>query len=228
MEYFFKKNIIIQEIFSLRKNENSPYYNKEQNFYICSFGGCGSWTLVNYLAHFGNAYHVHSRNPPTNLTYVGNTNQTQNTTYDEWFNTIEIPEEDIDRYKVIYLYRNPIHAIYSRFQDANHLKHIETCETTELNDVIREKKDLYEIQEFFMNYTTQHKKRNYPIYGVKYETFFENIQSLNYILGIPDIVNLYPTRKQNNNRVYNEYEDLYPIYKNLIDKMDAYGFIHVG
>lgn len=53
-----------------KKNENivlkKNIFDKNQNFYICSYGGCGSTVLFNYLSHFGNVYHIHDRYPPKN------------------------------------------------------------------------------------------------------------------------------------------------------------------
>ena len=45
--------------------------NNKKVFYVCSYGGCGSKMLCEYLAHFGTIKHVHSRNPPNKLTQIG-------------------------------------------------------------------------------------------------------------------------------------------------------------
>ena len=41
-------------------------------FYVCSFGGSGSKMLCSALKVYGKVKHIHSRNPPNNLEYIGN------------------------------------------------------------------------------------------------------------------------------------------------------------
>ena len=87
-------------------NTNSPpnlntIFNKNMNYYICSFGGSGSTILFKYLSNFGNVYHIHDRYPPDKLKYVGNVN-TDKEVYSEWFNNVEIDENMVNNYKVIY------------------------------------------------------------------------------------------------------------------------------
>ena len=177
--------------------QSKPVFNKKLTFYVCSFGGSGSTVLFNYLSQFGNVEHVHDRFPPSKLTYVGNKNVNTETSlpvYSEWFNTIEVPEKELPNIKVIFIYRNPLDVIYSRFALPNgqphveHLKHIK-CQNNgdiKLRDVLNSKTDLYGMEEFFDSYTTSN-NRNYKIYCVKYEMLWENIGALNQILGIPDI-----------------------------------------
>ena len=52
----------------------NTYFNKDMNYYICSYGGTGSTVLFNYLANFGNVYHIHDRYPPKKLQYIGKEN----------------------------------------------------------------------------------------------------------------------------------------------------------
>jgi hypothetical protein len=220
-----KPNINIQQ-----HNKNT-IFNKNMNYYVCSFGGSGSTILFNYLSNFGNVYHIHDRYPSDKLKYVGKKN-TDEDVYSEWFNNIEINEDEIQNYKVIFIYRNPLKVIYSRYINAKgpniqHLKHI-MCDNNgniNLNDVLRTNKDLYKIEEFFDNYT-QPKERNYKIYCVKYEQFWDNISLFNKVLDIPDITQLYPKRYENNKKIYN-IQRLYSIYFSLINKMNKMKFIEI-
>lgn len=201
---------------------NKLYYNRNRFFYVCSYGGSGSYMLVNYLSNFGQVFHIHSRNPPKKLTYIGCENS-HNYVYDEWFNNTEIPEKNIYQYTVIYIYKNPISAIYSRFnQNAGknaHLEHIQCSNPyIKLTDIIVSKIDLYKMEDFFTNYTSK-ADRNYPIYCVKYEDFWENIVSFNKILKIPDIKALYPIKKETD-RTYEYVNELNDIYASLIHKMN--------
>lgn len=205
--------------------------NNHSVFYVCSFGGCGSTMITEYLSKFGQALHIHSRNPPTHLTYVGEEN-TSNPVYREWFNDMPINENELHKYKVIYIYRNPLNAIYSRFVEKYkphilHLKNIQCDNNGEIRllDVIHSKKDLYKIEEFFDNYTTT-KERNYNIYCVNYDKFWDNIEEFNKVMGIPNIKSLYPVRKETIR--YGKYNnELNEIYKPLIEKMNGKPFIEI-
>ena len=194
-------------------------------YYVCSYGGCGSYMLCNYLKQFGNVEHIHSRNPPKNLEYIGSKN-TSVPVYFEWFNGVKVPESDLNKFKVIYLYKNPVKSIYSRFLNPDHLEHIQCDKDTKFEDIIECEKDLYGIEEFFDNYTNKDIKRNYKIYCVKYESFWENIHIFNKLLELPNNPLTYPVKRETKrNENYNE--KLYKIYENLIKKMDKMIFIEV-
>jgi hypothetical protein len=188
------------------------------NYYVCSWGGSGSKMLCSYLSNFGKTFHIHSRKPPVKLTGVGVN------TYVEWFNNIEIPEDEIKNYKVIFIYRNPIDSIYSRFENFNHLDHIQTKRVT-LSQVIDSKKDLYELEEFFHNYKYK-KNRNYDITLVKYEDFFEKIEEFNSVLELPNIKEYYPKKIETKKDINKEeVKKLYEVYENLIFEMNNMEFI---
>jgi len=210
---------------------NISYFNKNMNYYICSSGGCGSTILSKYLSNFGNVYHIHDRYPPDKLCYVGKEN-TNDDVYSEWFNTTEIKEDKLSKYKVIFIYRNPIDVIFSRFvqpsgPNTTHLQHIK-CKFNGLiglGDIIQTGLDLYGLQEFYDNYTIG-KKRNYPIYCIKYENLFNNMSYFNNIMEIPDIKLLYPVKQERIKR-YSYLKELNIIYNELINKMRNMPFIKI-
>jgi len=210
-----------------RYKKERPHYNKNMIFYVCSFGGCGSQMICHYLGNFGDVYHIHSRNPPSELK---NTGYDDNQTNSEWFSDKLISDADmcIKKYKVLFIYRNPIECIYSRFIDnSGHLKNIQCSDTTvTVEDCVKNKKDLFELEKFFDNYTTTHASRNYDIYAIKYETFMKNIKEFNTLMNIPDIPLYYPEIRETIKRkpYYNE---LAEIYKSLINKMDILPSIFV-
>ncbi len=139
-------------------------------FYVCSFGGSGSTALARYLGHFGSrVYHVHSRQPPPRLTEVD--------VFTEHFTNVPT-NADV---KVIFVHRDPVRAILSRFESPAHLKNIESP-IVSIADVVAAGKDLYGLNEFFFNYLNS--KRNYKIYFVKYETMFGHLPQLHQVLGI--------------------------------------------
>ena len=77
-----------------------------KTFYVCSYGGCGSKMLCKALQRYGNVEHVHSRMPPRNLEFIGRNGG--GNTYIEWFNSVQVPEEALGDYYVIYIYKTPV------------------------------------------------------------------------------------------------------------------------
>lgn len=227
-------NLEFEKREKLNKNNSNlitKIFNKNMNYYICSSGGCGSTLLFNYLSNFGNVYHIHDRYPPNNLCYVGKENS-ENDIYSEWFNNTEIDKSKIQNYKVIFIYRNPIDVIFSRCVQPNgpnitHLQHIKCINNGNigLGDILKFKRDLYGLEDFFDNYTIP-KKRNYKIYCIKYESFFKNICLINKVLNIPDFPELYPL-KQERNKKYTFVKELSFIYSKLLNKMNKMRFIEI-
>ncbi len=195
-----------------------------KTFYICSYGGCGSTLLFNSLKKYGNTEHVHSRNPPEKLEYVGYRGGGK--CYNEWFNGIKIPEEEIDNYYVIYIYKNPIKSIFSRFTIPQHLSNVQTKRETTIDDVINSSSDLYGIKEFYNNYVKKNNNRNYKIYCVKYEDIFEKQNELSELLGIENL-NLVKKETERSELEEKYYDKLYPIYSDLIEEMDKNDFITI-
>jgi hypothetical protein len=212
-------------------NNQNNIFDKNRVFYVCSSGGCGSTVIFNYLKNFGTVYHIHDRYPPNKLEYIGNTN-TEKDVYSEWFNGVEIPENELSNYKVIFIYRNPIKVIFSRFAqrkgpNVSHLQHIKCDNNGNINiyDVLKTEKDLYKLEEFFDNYTKPSDK-NYKIHCVKYELFWDNIALFNKTMGIPDIKSLYPV-KQEKPKQLQFLSSLTKIYFSLINKMNFMRFIEI-
>ena len=187
-------------------------------FYICSYGGCGSKMLCNVLNKYGKTEHIHSRYPPNKLEYIGKNGG--GNSYFEWFNGISIPENKLENYYVIYIYRNPSFSIPSRFYK-NHLKHIQVRQNIKLESVINTGNDLYKINEFYNNYVKPNNKRNYKIYCVKYEDIFLKQDELSNILGIGKLNLVNKSKRKNSNK------ELDKIYSNLINEMNNNDFIMI-
>ena len=166
-------------------------------FYVCSWGGCGSQLLCRYLNNFGKAVHIHDPNPPDNLEYIGFKNNSWGwCPYDlpeyedkykniynrglEWFNGIKI--NDDHEYYVIFLYRNPVYSIKSRFWSPIHLKNIRSP-TVAISKVCREKLDLFNIENWYINYMNKNNK-NYKVYAIKYEELFDKIKEFDQLFNI--------------------------------------------
>lgn len=188
-----------------------------KKFYICSYGGSGSYMLKRALKQYGHVEHIHSRKPPEKLEYVGKNADS------EWFNGIPIKNEDLKNYYVIYIYKNPIKAIYSRFWHPLHLKHIQCNENLTFNDVLKSKKDLYGLEEFFDNYTKKNVNRNYKIICIKYDDIFKKHKELSKLLDVPKLKLV----KRETDRPYPDYDKFKKIYKNLLKKIDNLDSIHI-
>jgi len=194
-------------------------------FFVCSYGGCGSTMLCSALSVYGKVQHIHSRTPPEKLEYVGQTRG--GNCYKEWFNGIKIPEEKIGNYYVIYIYKNPVDAILSRFTITEHLKNIQIDCNIKLDDVINHSTDLYKIKEFYDNYTQYNEKRNYNIYCVRYEDIFEKQNKLSQLLGIGSL-NLIKKETDRTNIKNKYFDELNKIYKDLIDTMNNNKFLFIN
>jgi hypothetical protein len=68
--------------------------------------------------------------------------------------------------------------------------------------------------------------RNYNIYSVKYELFWDNIKLFNKMMEIPDIKDLYPI-KQERQKSFTFVKELNYIYNSLINKMNKMKFIEI-
>lgn len=193
---------------------------KKKIFYVCSYGGSGSKMLCSELNKYGKTKHIHSRKPPDNLEYIGKEKDCN--IYDEWFNGVAIPDEELKKYYVIYIYRNPSFSIMSRFDNPNHLENIQINKFIKIKDVLDSQKDLYKIKEFYDNYTKPNEKRNYKIYCIKYEDMFDKQDELSKLLGIGKL------NMVNKSYRKNSIKELDNIYSDLIDEMNKNKFIIIS
>lgn len=180
-------------------------------FYVCSYGGSGSTILADSLKKFGESFHVHSRNPPDILEYIGNSNG--GNTYHEWFNGIPVPETELEKYTVIYVYRNPSISIPSRFWHRKHLQHIQTDESITIDDVKSSGGDLFKLKEFHHNYIKPNKNRNYKILCIKFDELFTRQDEISEILGIGKLNIVNKSQRLPD-------KDLTAIYAELIQEMN--------
>ena len=196
------------------------YFKKDRHFYICSFGGCGSWIIAQYLSNFGIVHHIHSRAPPTpHVTTV----------VDEHFTSVVSP---FTSNIVLYVYRDPVAALLSvrrRFDLRNHFSNIECPDpSVTLEDVAEQQEDLLGLTDFHRNYTTPSALRKYPIYCVQYEHFFNRLPEFNQALGLINYPKLYPSKKENNNVAEGGLlTDLKTVYAPLAQEMRLRPFITI-
>lgn len=203
--------------------------NKQtRKFFVCSWGGVGSKVICKYLDNFGKTYHFHDRYTYENLSYpiIGKKNYSFNDCC--YFSNNLIEKNNIKNYTVIFIYRNPIYSIYSRFvenihgQVPEHLDNIRCYNTNiKLINIIEEKKDLYDLNEFFDNYTLT--KNNYDIYCIKYELLFKNIDIFNDYFNLN---NDYKIIEKLTKKEMKYFDYLNVIYSDLISKQNRLNFIY--
>jgi len=172
-------------------------------YYVCSYGGCGSWMMCNFLTNLGHtAYHIHSRFPPKVLCKP-------------FFDADGKPHEqfssipELEPAKVIYLYSKPEHSIASRasFGDV-HWRNIGVHAQVikQLGDISRDQllaipTDIIQYEQFFDNYVNT--SYAYDIICINYHKIWDNIPDVLFHLDInPQYASSFPCiNKQSFDRV---------------------------
>lgn len=188
-------------------------------FYVCSYGGCGSRMLTNFLGQYGTAVHIHSRVPSSNITFVDT----------EAFNSQLLPLFYLSKVKVIYLFKDPTSSQLSRWNN-NHFKHVGVSTfIADVEDYVRNNVDLLNYEEFFDNYVNNEINKNYQIIAINYNKMWDNLPQIFEVLGMPQsAIKAFPKRVEGkSSRVRKDQldpwvlEGLNKINKPLIDKIDA-------
>jgi hypothetical protein len=185
-------------------------------FHVCSYGGCGSKMLCAALKKYGVlVHHIHTRDPPVKLTRVKG----------EHYTGIPIKESELDQHVVIYIYRNPIESLFSRFVgNRSGRENIQVADPSlDLDDIVRDGEDHMGFGEFFHNYTTPNPERNYKIICVKYEDIFERQGELAKVLGVGDLGLV----KKETPRTYKHEDVLQEIFKDLLEEISRMDFITI-
>lgn len=157
--------------------KNAPHKTFPQDgrpiFYVCSYGGSGSTMLTRFLSQYGTAYHIHSLIPPQYLTYPINAKFIDN------FSTVKVPENELKRCKVIYIFRNPTSAQISVYCDY-HRVHLEypnpgdkSLFPVKLQEYVARGKNTLNYGRHYNNYMC-HANRNYEIIGVNYHKLWDD------------------------------------------------------
>jgi len=175
-------------------------------FYVCSYGGSGSTMLTQFLSQFGTAYHLHSRAPPQHLTYPIDAKFIDN------FSTVRVPVHELQRCKVIYIFRNPTNAQISVYGD-HHRVHLEYPEPdnrdlfpADLNEYVASGKNTLNYGQHYNNYMCN-ADRNYEIIGVNYHKLWgaKVLKELCRALGLPEwAAGRFPPKKENPHRAISD------------------------
>lgn len=200
-------------------------------FYICSYTGCGTMMLSNALDKLGYRTRiVHSPVVPTKLEYTnrdGDLDPYSKNNIGFNFNGEKIPDNLVSNFYVIYIYKNPLDVIYSRFINGKDFSHLVTINkrSVDLKQVLTQKKDLYGLENFFDTYTTPNPNRNYKIICVNYSMIFSEQDKLSELLGVGPL-NLF--RKETNRHIDRDiHNKLISIYKPFIIKLSQMPFIKI-
>jgi len=196
---------------------HSTLRGNKRIFFVCSYGGSGSKLLCKHLTNYGMTLHIHSRKPPPSLEWVGN-NRVVGPQYFEWFNGVPLPPQLAARISVIFIYRNPVRAVLSRYHNPIHRRHVQVPDASvSIEDAVKAQRDLFAIGEFFNNYLTS--KRNYKIHFVKYDVLFNKMNELHKTLKLPTPVS--NLKRKEKDRDQTHAEALARIYADLTTQMDS-------
>lgn len=173
-------------------------------FYICSYGGCASTMICNFLSQFYKVYHIHSRFPPARLCSVRKTKRAKKY---EWFKygTL-LNRKQRSMVTVIYLYRKPSMSLLSKdgwgpthFSNLSlnnkKMRRFHSKDNSVRLEYSKTEKDLLGLNNFFKNYVFRNINKNYRIHCIKYETLWENLELIFNKLKIPkEICDKFPKK----------------------------------
>ena len=177
--------------------------------YVVSYGGSGSWLLVNYLCTLGvEAHHIHSRKSPKNICNTRKRKEIYNLHLkrggdapkeEEWFDYKNLIKEG----KIIFIYRKPIYTLLSL--KSGNLYHFENLEINlsthkklmelgfDYNDkkihleplkkYFQLEKDIINYKEFFHNYHNCKWNKDYDILSVNFDYLWDNISKICEFVG---------------------------------------------
>ena len=219
------------------------------NYFVFSYGGCGSTMLCSFLSQFGRSYHLHDNKPPKFLT--DSTPPIPITSC-----TVRLSQDPARRLKnenckVIYIYRNPAESKVSRpsWQHCYHmggdfLSHKDKISQGPLKEVNDEENlqikmdwveqfasngiDYNGYEQHFDNWINAVPDRDYPILYVNYENLWENLNILLEYCGVPieEAVKKFPAKKETTKAVPdNVTRKLAHLYSSLQQKINNTGTI---
>jgi len=168
-----------------------------KRYFVCSYGGCASWTLRRFLQHYGTAYHIHSCRPPEFLTLPVSRKPVHrlfNYGVKEHFGSARKDRiRDTSNCSVIYLFVKPAYSIFSRKAfSQRHLRSIgvERKNLRKLRKLSREEyitsgEDLIDYESFFHNYVMRGINRNYDIIAVNVHKLWNDLESFFTLTDLP-------------------------------------------
>lgn len=179
-----------------------------KTFYVCSYGGSGSWLLVNHLKQFGKAHHVHTRKPPEQLSEVKG----------EHFTTKQL--SDITGHYVIYIYSEPEYSMHCQQSfSGGHWRNIgvDPDLIQDRETYIKNNQDLIKYEQFFDNYHNLENK-NYNILFIRFEKIWDNLDAISNHLDVS--FDKFPGNKYNNKPKEFSRISVYDSFRERINKLE--------
>lgn len=175
--------------------------------FVASYGGCGSWQLIDYFKrHIRVVHHVHSRTPPEYI--CGLRKNDGRDVAEKWDTkkTTSLIANDDNKAKVLYVYREPIFSLLSR--KSNNLYHFRNIDVPQsilrklsrygfregyvnehsLVNYLKSSEDLIGYEEFFRGYYLSERNVNYDIISVHFDVLMTDLgiqRRLCAELGVP-------------------------------------------
>ena len=187
---------------------------RARTYIVVSYGGCGSKMLAGWLAqlskrHAANVYHFHDKKPPDVLRELPP--PPRPSTKERDFRARRFPGggrfrketravQDLDAYRVLYIYKDPVEAMVSRF-GFGHCKHLDgDCgvETSfpKLDTYAQQGVDRMGLLSFFSAYTSS-EARQFPIVALNYHKLWQNLDAVVSALGLPaELAATFPARTE--------------------------------
>ncbi len=207
----------------------------ERQFFVCSYGGCASWTIADFLGRYGTVHHIHSRQPPEFLSLP-----VSRKALNRWFGKGTKEHfsrsrrhrlEDTSNCTVIYLYAKPVYSIFSRRAfSRRHLKSIGVTGTNlrKLSKMSRSEYldggvDLIGYEQFFDNYVVAGVNRNYNIVAVNVQKLWESLENFFTDLKLPagDLPSFPKERPREREEEIGRHLDyIYSSFNRRIDEME--------
>lgn len=188
-----------------------------KSFYICSYGGSGSYLLKSFLNNFGDTYHIHSRSLPNKITKV----------HREKF-TEELNDNNQKSF-VIYIYSKPAYSLLSRASYGTlHWHNIQVPKESiplipsreEREKYFELKEDLVNYEQFWENYVFH--KSSFPVLCLNFHHLWENLKALCDFCEIDhSSIKDFP-KKRNPSHNNNIPEDKNNLFTSLNNKIDAF------
>jgi hypothetical protein len=185
---------------------------KPRTYIVVSYGGCGSKMLAGWLAQLPrkyakHVYHFHDKRPPDVLRELPPPPRPSTRERDfrarrfpggGRFRTETKPVADLDDYRVLYIFKDPVEAMVSRF-GYGHCKHLDgDCGVEQsfpkLDVYAQQGVDRMGLLAFFEAYTSPQK---YPIVALNYHKLWQNREAVMSALGLPaSLASTFPERTE--------------------------------
>ena len=109
-----------------------------------------------------------------------------------------------------------------------HQKHIQCDRLATQQEAADSGEDLFKLREFYDNYHEFDPERNYNIFCVNYNKFFDNIEEFNRVLELEDDETLYPVKIEKGSMRESAMNAKFAkIYAEWIEEMDSAPFIEI-